>query len=89
MSSVHTCSMNCIEGEQSFPVNGSFKNTLLRSLDSEIVARLQLRPVKFELGHEIEFPGSPIEHLFFVEVGMASRTNTFRDGSQVEVGRFG
>jgi CRP-like cAMP-binding protein len=76
-------------GRTVFPSQRVFKNTLLRSLDSEIVARLQLRPVKFELGHEIEFPGSPIEHLFFVEVGMASMTNTFRDGSQVEVGMFG
>ena len=33
--------------------------------------------------------GRPIEHLFFVEEGMASMTSTFKDGSQVEVGMFG
>ena len=69
--------------------NGTYKNTLLKSLDAEIIARLYLRPVEFELEHEIEFPGSPIEHLFFVEEGMASMTTTFQDGSQVEVGMFG
>jgi hypothetical protein len=66
-----------------------FKNTLLRNLDAEIIGRLSLRPVKFELRHDIEFPGRPIDHLFFVEEGMASMTTTFDDGSQVEVGMFG
>jgi CRP-like cAMP-binding protein len=41
------------------------------------------------VGHELEFPGNPIAHLFFVEEGMASMTTTFGDGSQVEVGMFG
>ena len=66
-----------------------FKNTLLRNLDTEIIGRLALRPVKFELRHDIEFPGRSIDHLFFVEEGMASMTTTFDDGSQVEVGMFG
>jgi CRP-like cAMP-binding protein len=39
--------------------------------------------------HEIEFPGSTIDHLDFIEEGMASMTTTFRNGSQVEVGMFG
>jgi CRP-like cAMP-binding protein len=66
-----------------------FKNTLLKALDGDITARLQLQPVKFELKHEIEYPGSPIDHLYFLEEGMASMTTTFKDGSQVEVGMFG
>jgi CRP-like cAMP-binding protein len=61
--------------------NETFKNTLLRSLDADIITRLHLR--------RVEFPGSPIEHLFFVEEGMASITTTFKDGTQVEVGMFG
>jgi CRP-like cAMP-binding protein len=61
----------------------------LKNLDHEIVERLRLRRVAFEVGHELEFPGSPIEHLFFVEEGMASQTVTLVDGSQVEVGMFG
>jgi CRP-like cAMP-binding protein len=67
----------------------TFKNTLLKNMDREIIERLSLRPVTFEVKHEIEFPGRPIEHLYFVEEGMASMTATFDDGSQVEVGMFG
>src|SRR3984957_20913628 len=66
-----------------------FKNTLLKHLDKDVIERLALKPVTFEVMHEIEFPGRPIEHLFFVEEGMASMTATFNDGSQVEVGMFG
>jgi CRP-like cAMP-binding protein len=69
-------------------ING-FKNSVLKALDAQSIERLGLRKVKFELNHEIEFPGQPIEHLFFVEEGMASMTTTFKDGSQVEVGMFG
>ena len=39
--------------------------------------------------HEIEFPGRPIGHVYFLEEGMASMTTTFKDGDQVEVGMFG
>lgn len=66
-----------------------FKNTLLQHMDKDTIDRLHLKPVKFEVRHEIEYPGRPIEHLFFVEEGMASMTATFKDGSQVEVGMFG
>lgn len=70
-------------------VTHTFKNSLLRNLGVDDIQRLSLHPVTFELLHEIEFPGSPIENLFFVEDGMASMTTTFGDGSQVEVGMFG
>jgi CRP-like cAMP-binding protein len=66
-----------------------FQNTLLKALDSDIISRLRLRPVTFEMEHEIEYPANPIDHLFFVEEGMASMTTTFRNGAQVEVGMFG
>lgn len=66
-----------------------FHNTLLRAFPVEIIQRLHLQPIVFELRHEIEFPGRPIEHLYFLEAGMASQTTTFRDGAQVEVGMFG
>jgi len=61
----------------------------LKALDADIIARLGLKPVKFELEHEIESPGDPIDHLYFLEEGMASMTTTFKDESQVEVGMFG
>lgn len=67
----------------------TFQNSMLRAFDSDIVNRLQLQPVNFELHHEFEFPGQLIDRLYFVEVGMASQTATFLDGSQVEVGMFG
>jgi len=78
-----------VTSDRYFTLAGRFKNTLLNALDADVLLRLRLRPVTFELEHEIECPGNPIENLFFVEEGMASMTTTFRDGSQVEVGMFG
>jgi CRP-like cAMP-binding protein len=75
--------------ERTPPHQGQFRNALLDALDAGVVARLHLRPVVFELGHEIEFPGTVIDHLYFIEEGMASMTTTFKNGSQVEVGMFG
>ena len=66
-----------------------FSNSLLNALPRETVERLHLEPVVFKVGHEIEYPGKAITHLYFVEAGMASLTTTFTDGSQVEVGMFG
>jgi CRP-like cAMP-binding protein len=76
------------ESEDRLHASG-FKNTLLKALDGDIIARLHLQPVKFEQKHEIEYPGNPIDRLYFLEEGMASMTTTFKDGSQVEVGMFG
>ena len=84
--SLHANTIHSVAGEGK---TGQFKNTLLANLDAEVINRLHLRPVTFELGHEIEFPGQPIDYLYFVEEGMASQTVTFADGSQVEVGMFG
>ncbi len=66
-----------------------YKNTILSRLSSDVVTRLSLCPVEFEVGHEIEYPGNPIRNILFVEEGMASMTTTFEDGTQVEVGMFG
>jgi len=70
----------------------TFKNTILRALaeqDRDVVGRLQLRRVELQDQRRLEYPGQPIDNLFFVEAGMASMTTTFFDGSQVEVGMFG
>lgn len=75
--------------ERLVPGSGPFKNAVLNALDAKVIARLHLRPVTFELEHQIEFPGNEIAYLYFIEDGMASMTTTFRDGSQVEVGIFG
>ncbi|MGA3130556.1 MAG: Crp/Fnr family transcriptional regulator [Terracidiphilus sp.] len=69
-------------------MNG-FKNTILKALGAEITRRLGLQPVKLEVMQEIEFPGIPIHHLYFLEEGVASMTTAFSDGAQVEVGMFG
>jgi CRP-like cAMP-binding protein len=66
-----------------------FTNAILNALDPAAIQRLNLRSINFKVEHEIEFPGHPILHIFFVETGMASITTTFLDGSQVEVGMFG
>ena len=66
-----------------------FKNRILRSLDAETIARLQLKPLILESGREIENHGESIEHLIFIEDGIGSMTSTFKDGFQVEVGMFG
>src|ERR1035437_2382742 len=76
------------ESEDSLRTSG-FKNTLLKALDGDVIERLRLQPVRFELKHEIEKPGNPIDRLYFLEEGMASMTTTFKNGSQVEVGMFG
>ena len=66
-----------------------FANRILQSLAVDEVLRLQMRRVNLPAGQEIEFPGGPIENLFFLEAGVAMMTTTFDDGSQVEVGLFG
>ena len=71
------------------PLQTTYKNTLLKRFDAELIARLRLKRVEFQVGHEIEHTGKPIGHLYFLEQGMASMTTTFQDGSQVEVGMFG
>ncbi len=67
----------------------TYKNTILKHLDAESIERLHLCPVTLELLHEMEFPGSTINNLFFIEEGIGSITVTLNDGAQVEAGMFG
>lgn len=69
--------------------NVQYRNTLLKHFDAEVIGRLGLRKVCLEQGHEMEYPGSSIDNLFFIEEGVGSMTVTLRDGSQVETGMFG
>lgn len=73
----------------SFQTHPAYQNGILSRLAPDALGRLSLVRVGFEVGHEIEFPGKPIDNLIFVEKGMASMTTAFEDGSQVEVGMFG
>jgi CRP-like cAMP-binding protein len=70
-------------------VESMFKNTLLRRFNLQLIERLQLKSVQFEVGREIEDTGKRIANLYFLEEGMASMTTTFANGRQVEVGMFG
>ena len=70
-------------------MKATYKNTLLQAFDERTLDRLLLKPIHFEVEQEIEFPGQPIDRLYFLEEGMASLTTTFLDGSQVEAGMFG
>ena len=82
---VHADSMP--DNAQSVP--STFTNKILRSLPTASIERLHLSWVSLPSNREIEFPGQTIDHLFFLEAGVASMTTTFEDGSQVEVGLFG
>jgi CRP-like cAMP-binding protein len=66
-----------------------FKNTLLSRFNAQLIGRLRLKPVQFEVGREIEDTRRPIANLYFLEEGMASMTTSFASGQQVEVGMFG
>src|ERR1700758_1957678 len=72
-----------------FLANSKFKNTLLKRFDAQVIERLRLKSVQFEVGRVIEDTGKPIANLYFLEEGMASMTTTFSSGQEVEVGTFG
>jgi CRP-like cAMP-binding protein len=67
----------------------SYRNVILRNLDAETITRLHLRPVKLEVRHPLEEPGEPVDHVFFLESGIASVTVRFSDGFEVEAGMYG
>ena len=68
---------------------GPFRNMLLRTLDAAAISRLHLRPLQLPLLHDLEVPGQPIDHLFFIEEGIGSMTTCFENGGQVETSMFG
>src|ERR1700742_3219506 len=65
--------------------SNAFKNLILQRLTPAAIQRLQLQRVDLSVNREIEYPGNPIAHLFFIEEGAASMTATFQDGFQVEI----
>ena len=66
-----------------------YNNILLKAFDTDLISRLGLQALVFKAGQRIEMPGQPIEHVYFIESGMASMTTIFSDGREVEVGMFG
>src|ERR1700744_2952115 len=69
--------------------NPIYKNRLLAMLDAATLRRLELHRADLPAGREIEYPGQHIDHLFFLEDGIASMTVTFQDGAQSEVALAG
>ena len=67
----------------------SFANRVLGNLSVNAVARLRLRPVTFAMNRQLEFPHDPINHVYFLESGLASMTTRFRDGTLFQVELFG
>jgi CRP-like cAMP-binding protein len=65
-----------------------YKNTILKALPSEAVARLNLVEVSYPFLQEIQGAGQMIDQLYFVEEGLASMT-TIVDGSEIEVAVLG
>lgn len=68
---------------------GTFRNELLQKLDSEVITRLRLRYIDLPVNFAVEFPGGNIDHLLFIEEGIASMTTEFQDGSHVGVALVG
>ncbi|HKR26207.1 MAG TPA: Crp/Fnr family transcriptional regulator [Acidobacteriaceae bacterium] len=66
-----------------------FRNTILDHLDNDAIDRVHLQPIQLPLAHVLQRSGGRIEHIFFVEDGIASMTTVFEDGSQVEAGMYG
>ena len=66
-----------------------YRNTVLRHLPAESIARLCLTYVELPLKKPLERSERDIGHIFFIESGVGSMTSTFQDGSEVEVGLFG
>jgi len=67
----------------------NFRNLILRNLDAKTIVRLHLRPVKLDVRHALEELGESVDHVFFLESGIASATVRFRDGFEVEAGMYG
>lgn len=71
--------------------NGDFQNRLLARLAPKELARLDsvLQPTELEQGQVLYDPGTPLEHVYFVEQGMISVVSTMEDGDTIEVATIG
>lgn len=65
-----------------------FRNLILRDLDNEACARLDLKRLRLPLRFQMQGPNQPITALYFIETGLGSMTTTLNNGMQVEVGTF-
>ncbi|MBS1814106.1 MAG: Crp/Fnr family transcriptional regulator [Acidobacteria bacterium] len=68
---------------------GPFRNSILKTLDPDVLARLKHQPHHLKVNSIMERQGDEIKHLYFLEDGIGSMTTPFQDGSEAEVGLFG
>jgi CRP-like cAMP-binding protein len=75
----------------SVPHPHSFKNRLLAAFSPEDVQRFfpDLHPVSLPLRHVLYDVGTPLEHVYFIERGLAFVLTHMADGSMIEVGMIG
>jgi CRP-like cAMP-binding protein len=67
------------------------KNCLLAALSQEDLQRFftELQPVSLSLKQVLHEAGAPLEHVYFIEEGVASVLTAMVDGSTIEVGMIG
>lgn len=70
---------------------GEFKNLILRRLSAESVSSLRehLQPIELQIKRHIYQPNQPVQHAYFVELGMISVVSVMDDGRSIEVGTIG
>ena len=73
------------------PSQGSVQNQLLGALSADDFGALQayLEPVSLKLLDVLVEPSAPIEHVYFVEAGLASMIVIGSDGERIEVAHIG
>ena len=71
--------------------SSTFENRLLRSLSESDLAAVssRLKPVDLPLRFDLERPNKPIEHVYFLEAGLASMVARGPRKRQLEVGMMG
>ena len=69
----------------------TYKNRVLTALPEEVLARffVDMERVSLPLRHIFYEPSAPIEHIYFLEEGLASILTKFASGSAVEIGMIG
>jgi CRP-like cAMP-binding protein len=70
---------------------GTSKNTILTKLSPECLNSLgpHLKGVELEIKKGIYEPNQPVQHAYFVEIGMISVVSVMQDGDSIEVGTIG
>ncbi len=66
-----------------------FQNAVLRSLPTDCIQRLRLKPVKLDPDRRIAGPADPVRWLLFVESGSVGLGVPLKDGSVIDTGIAG